>query len=135
MKSLFMAIALLVTAPAFAGELDNDYLVANQELNETVVIRVDERDSSVSILKSADSVLSEDQAQALAHGGFSAVESSKVRSELDQDSGASSWYVYWYRYGYTPYYCYQGATYYPYYTYRYGYYSYYYYGSYSAWWR
>lgn len=136
MKTVILALILSVATAAVAGELDNDQTVANQGLQQTVVVRVDTRDNSMAVLNSQATVTSEAQAKGLAQANFSAVPTDKVRTELDRDGGASSWYVYWgYNYGYYPAYYYYGNCYNPYYNWGWGYYRYYYYGSYYPWWR
>ena len=83
-------------------------------------------------------VATEAQAQGLIDSKFSAVPQEKVRSELDREAGASSWYWYYpgysYGYGYGYGYYYGGNCYNPWYSYGYGYYNYYYYNRYSYWW-
>lgn len=129
MKSLLALALVFGVGSAIARELDNDGAVTNQDLRGTVVIRVDQRNNSVSVLQSQAQPQSAAEAQALAaRGSFKSVPSSKVRSELDQESGASSWYWYCpsynYNYGYLYWY---GYSYQPAYIYSYGYYHYYYY--------
>jgi hypothetical protein len=137
MKTIILALILSVATAAVAGELDNDQQVANQGLQQTVVVRVDTRDQSVAVLNSQQTVTSEAQAKGLSQQNFTNVPTDKVRTELDHDGGASSWYVYWgYHYGYSyPSYYWYGACYHPYYNWGWGYYHYYYYGAYYPWWR
>ncbi len=132
MKSFILAAALVFAAgSAFAGELDNESSVTNQAMNGTVVVRVDSRNNQTSVMTSAAAVRAGNEAQNLVEtGSFKAVGSKNVKSELDQDGGASSWYFY---NGYNNYYgCvnWYGNWYRPYYTYNYSYYSYYYYSNY-----
>lgn len=136
MKKLILALVLTSTTFAVAGELDDESQVINKNLNSTVVVRVDSRDKSVAVLNTQEVVASEAQAVALTQKNFDLVPSDKVRSELDQDGGSSSWYVYWYNYSYAyyPTYCWGRNYYSPYYNYRYSYYTYYYYGAYNRWW-
>lgn len=135
MKAIIAALILTVATVAMAGELDNDHQVANQNLEETVVVRVDTRDNSVAVLNTKQVVSSAVQAKALTQKTFTVVPATQVRSELDTDGGASSWYVYWYQYSYAyyPSYCYYGNYYNPYYNYAWGSYRYYYYGAYRRW--
>lgn len=134
MKHLILvaALALGVSTSAMANELDNESSVTNQAMNGTVVVRVDSRNNQASVVTSEKVMASAQDAQKLAqNGSFQKLSSENVRSELDQDAGASSWYfyngynyynqVYWYGNWYTPYY-----------QYNYGYYRYYYYSNY--WW-
>ena len=125
MKTLLMTAALLVSSFAFASELDQD--MTNQGLTGTVVMRVDSRTNAVSMLKTDAIVTSEIQAQALAKtGAFETAPMKNVRTELDQEAGASSWY--WYcGYNYPSYLYWYGYNYYPVYTYYYSSYTYYYY--------
>jgi hypothetical protein len=132
MKSLILAAALVfVAGGAFAGELDNESSVTNQAMNGTVVVRVDTRTNKTSVMTSETAVSKGQEAQNLvATGSFQAVDSKHVKSELDQDGGASSWYFY---NGYNNNYgCmnWYGNWYRPYYTYAYSYYYYYYYSNY-----
>lgn len=130
MKQLILVAALTLgaTSFAFAGELDNESSVTNQSMNGTVVIRVDNRNNQTAVLASETAVTSNAQAQTLAQTG-SFEQAANVRSELDQDGGASSWYFYS-GYSYYSYVYWYGNWYTPYYTYNYGYYSYYYYSNY-----
>lgn len=133
MKHLILVAALAMGSTAFASELDNESSVTNQAMNGTVVIRVDTRNNQTAVVASDKVMASKAQAQELARGGqFKALSSEKVRTELDQDGGASSWYFYrGYNYAYSSVYWY-GNWYNPYYTYNYNYYTYYYYSNY--WW-
>lgn len=135
MKTLLVAMTLVagLATQSFAGELDNDAAVANQNITGTVVIRVNTRTKEVAALKTDALMKNEVQAKALTSEKFEAVAADKVRSELDNDGGASSWYFYYgynynygYNYGYMNWY---GNWYQPCYTYNYNYYSYYYYSS------
>lgn len=134
MKHLILvaALALGVSTSAMANELDNESSVTNQAMNGTVVVRVDSRNNQASVVTSEKVMASEQDAQTLAqNGSFKKLSSENVRSELDQDAGASSWYFYnGYNY-YNQVYWY-GNWYAPYYQYNYGYYRYYYYSNY--WW-
>ncbi|MNT27307.1 hypothetical protein D3C72_1629330 [compost metagenome] len=134
MKQLLLAMALMLGTAGFASanELDNE--PTNQSaMDGTVVIRVDNRTQETSILKTSEVMNGKDAAQALAKdGAFAKVPKSNVRTELDQDGGASSWY--WYGgYNYYNYMYWYGSYYNPCYTYNYGYYSYYYYSN-RGWW-
>jgi hypothetical protein len=135
MKHLLLAMALMLGTAGFASanELDNE--PTNQAaMNGTVVIRVDNRTQETSILKTSAAMQGASQAQALVqNGAFAKVSNENVRSELDHDGGASSWY--WY--GGANYYNYMywyGSYYTPCYTYNYNYYSYYYYSNNGWWW-
>lgn len=139
MKSLLIAVALVAgfATQSFAGELDNDAAVANQNIPGTVVIRVNTRTKEVAALHTNAVMQNEAQAQALTSKNFKAVSADNVRSELDQDGGASSWYFYsgynynyGYNYGYMNYY---GNWYQPCYNYSYNNYSYYYYSNSWSW--
>jgi hypothetical protein len=135
MKALLMAIALVAgfATQSFAGELDNDSAIANQQIPGTVVIRVNTRTKEVSALHTNAIMKNEVEAQALTSEKFEALPADKVRTELDNDGGASSWYYYnscgyygcGYNYNYVNWY---GSWYQPCYYYNYGYYNYYYYG-------
>nr|BFD58283.1 hypothetical protein CKG001_03900 [Bdellovibrio sp. CKG001]BFD61713.1 hypothetical protein BdHM001_03940 [Bdellovibrio sp. HM001]BFD65525.1 hypothetical protein HAGR004_05470 [Bdellovibrio sp. HAGR004] len=130
MKQLILVAALTLgaTSFAFAGELDNESSVTNQSMNGTVVIRVDNRNNQTAVLATPSPLTSDAQAQTLAQtGAFE--QAANVRSELDQDGGASSWYFYS-GYNYYSYVYWYGNWYTPCYTYNYGYYSYYYYSNY-----
>ncbi|MGZ3768839.1 MAG: hypothetical protein ACXVCP_05040 [Bdellovibrio sp.] len=135
MKRFFLAAILCMGAGsfAFAGELDNESSVTNQSMNGTVVVRVDTRNNQTAILATSKPVASNSEAQSLIEkGNFKKVPAANVKSELDQDGAASSWYYY---NGYGSYYSYMywyGSWYSPCYSYNYGYYRYYYYSNY--WW-
>lgn len=135
MKSILLAMALIagLATSAFAGELDNEASVTNQQIQGTVVVRVDQRTHQVAAFKTSAVMESPSQAQALVNNDFQPLASNQVRSELDNDGGASSWYFY-VGYNYYNYVNWYGCWYAPYYTYNYGYYSYYYYSNYY-WWR
>ncbi len=134
MKRLILAaiLALGFSTTVVANELDNESSVTNKQLTGTIVVRVDNRTKKVAALKTSE-LISEKEAQEIALSGDFKDASANVKSELDQDGGASSWYFY---YGYNSnYYCnmnYYGNWYRPTYYYNYSYYSYYYYGNY--WW-
>lgn len=137
MKALLMAAVFAVgfASPTFAGELDNESSVTNKQLQGTLVIRVDSRTKQAAALKTDAVVTDATAAQTLAaQGQFQALPAGKVRTELDKDGGASSWYYYpsfGYNGGYYNNYAYwYGNWYQPCYTYNYNYYSYYYYSSY-----
>lgn len=136
MKRFILAAAAAATMTfslsAFAGELDNEAGVTNSKLQGTLVLRVDTRNNQTSFAQSPAAMPSVKAAKALTKSAkFAAVPSQKIKSELDQDGGASSWYFYQpYGYNYYRPNCYwYGYNYAPYYTYTYGYYNYYYYGS------
>jgi hypothetical protein len=132
---LSAVLAVGMGSAAFAGELDNEAGVTNKKLQGTMVLRVDTRTGEAAYVKTEVAMKSEADAKDLAAtAAFSPVSANNVRSELDQDGGASSWYFYNpyqnnYGYGYNPYCNYYGNYYTPYYQYNYGYYNYYYYGS------
>lgn len=137
MKALLMSAVLTLgfASSVFAGELDNESSVTNQQLQGTLVIRVDQRTNQAAALKTDAVVTTPNQAKALAaQGQFKNLPSDKVRTELDQDGGASSWYYYPNYYYNNNYYYNQtywyGSWYAPCYSYNYNYYSYYYYSSY-----
>jgi len=136
---LAAALALGVSSFAKAGELDNEAGVTNKELKGTLVLRVDTRTNEMAFVKLDNALGSEVEAKALAqnNANFAPVPAANVRSELDKDGAASSWYFYnpypypYYTpaYGYGPSCNYYGNYYQPYYSYNCGYYNYYYYGS------
>ncbi len=135
---LTAALALGLTSAAVANELDNENGVTNKELTGTLVLRVDTRSNEAAYVKTDSVMASESDAIELARvATFSKVPAENIKSELDKDGGASSWYFYYPYYGY-PYYSgcnWYGNYYNPYYSYNYGYYNYYYYGSYWSYWR
>lgn len=135
MKALLSMVLLVGAGHAVAGELDNEGSVTNQGLKGTVVVRVDKRDKSVSVLRTDDMVTSPAKAQSVAKNGkFSKAPAKNVTNELDRDGGASSWYWYCSPYNYnTNYLYYYGYQYNSYYTYNYSYYSYYYYNRWNGW--
>lgn len=129
--------ALVIGGMAQASELDRDVSnIRNPEFNGTVILKVDKRDGAMKMVRSNAIVGSATEAKRLAQAkanNFTTVPKSKVRSELDRETGSSSWY-YYYNYGYSyPYYYGYYNYYQPYYSYNYGYYNYYYYGWYYYW--
>lgn len=135
MMKVLLSFALVAgVSHAVASELDRDPVNGGLR-GTTVVVRVDKRDKSVSIVKTPEQASSPAKAKALAHGSkFSKVPESKVTHELDREGGASSWFWYCSPYGYgTNYLYWYGYTYQPYYAYTYGYYSYYYYNQWNYW--
>ena len=142
MKQMILAVIALqlmnTSYAATGGELDNENGVVNAEqrnlaanLPATVVVRVDTRDNTVSVLQSKE-VIGKDQAASVVSASFQPMQASE-KLELDQNSSTSGWYFYfnYYNYSYPSYYYYgYNYSYQPYYTYNYGYYNYYYY-----WWR
>jgi hypothetical protein len=138
-KNLFLVALLSISSlSAFAGtdELDQDN--ANQALQGTVVLRVDQRTGEMSMIQTDQVVENAAEAQKLSEGEFTTVPAEKIKSELDREAGASSWYWYnpgySYGYGYNYGYYSYGNCYNPWYSYSYGYYSYYYYNRYSYYW-
>lgn len=133
-------IALGTSSFAFAGELDNDANATNkQQLQGTMVLRVDSRDNSSTYVKTDSVVSTETDAKTLATAAsFQPVPAANMKSELDKDGGVSSWYFYNpYYYGggyYRPSCNWYGNYYSPFYYYTYSYYSYYYYSGYNSCW-
>lgn len=128
---LMSALIALGGSTAIASELDNEGSVTNQGLQGTVVIRVDSRDGSVAMAQAQAVPADSREAKALSQvASFRKVGTGNLRSELDQDAGASSWYWHYNPYSYSHLGWY-GYNYRPYYTYSYSYYSYYYYSSYA----
>lgn len=134
-RFLLAALLSLGSFSALAtGELDNEASVTNQHLQGTVVVRVDSRDNTAAYLRTDSVIVSPEEAKALAgNGDFKVVQAENMRTELDNTTGASSWYYYYQGYYGNPYYnnClgWYGANYYPFYSYNYSYYNYYYYSS------
>lgn len=132
---LAATLTLGLSSFATAGELDNESKVTNKELQGTMVLRVDTRTNQAAFVKLDSALASEADAKALAQSAqFSPVPAANVKSELDKDGGASSWYFYIGYPGYGYGYGYPGCNWYgnyynPYYYYGYGNYNYYYYGS------
>jgi hypothetical protein len=135
-KLLLMALMLLVFAGSpfvLAMELDDEKSVTNQELQGTMIIRLDTRDNSAAYLKSDSQIANEGQAQMIAKTrDFLLMEVAQNKAELDADAGSSSWYFY-NNYNYNYYVYWYGYYYNPIYTYNYGYYQYYYYCR-NRWW-
>ncbi|MGZ3743048.1 MAG: hypothetical protein ACXWRE_00185 [Pseudobdellovibrionaceae bacterium] len=138
MKHLIISAALIFGMSSFAtaGELDNESGVTNKELQGTIVLRVNTVTNETSFVKTEANMASEADAKAFAEKAeFAKVPAAKMKSELDHDGGASSWYFYspynqyYNNYYYQPYCNWYGNYYNPYYQYNYGYYNYYYYGS------
>jgi hypothetical protein len=136
----FLIFSNLVFLQSKANELDDEKSVSNQELQGTVVVRVDTRNNSAAYVKSDVQLSNERQAQVIAHSSnYVSLASANIRSELDKDAGSSSWYFYYnfnygYNYGYNYNYFYWYGNYYnPFYTYNYGYYQYYYYCRNGGW--
>lgn len=126
-KLSLLTLVLGLSFSAFAGELDNDNKTANQEITGAVVVRVNNQTGEVAYLSSDKAITSNTEANKLADTGkFEVVGNDHLKSELDRDAAASSWYWYYGNYYYSYMYWY-GNYYYPYYTYNYGYYNYYYY--------
>ncbi len=128
-----MTMAFVSSAQAGIDELDQDPV--NQTIQGTVVLRVDQRTGEMAMLQTEALTDTEAEAQSLIHNHFENVPQDKIKSELDRESGASSWYWYYpgYNsgYGYNRYYYNYGNCYSPWYSYYYGNYSYYYYNRYS----
>ena len=135
--SLFaLAFSMTLGLSAQAGELDNDGAVANQGLTGTVVIRIDQRNNSVSYVQSEKGLNNQTEAMSLLQSEFKPIPADKLKKELDKEAGASSWYYFYapYNYYYSNCLYYGGYNYYPYYSYSYSHYSYYYYGYHARWW-
>lgn len=126
-----------------ANELDQDVANQNrQELKGTVILRIDTRTNEISSVAISElDVKSKEEAIALAKtASYKDHKSDRLRTELDDETGSSSWYWYYggypyysypyYSYAYYyPTYYYYGYSYNPYYSYNYGYYNYYWYGN------
>ena len=123
---LFAVFLFVASATSQANELDLDLTnVIHEDKQGTVVLRVNNETNEVSVFETRDTLLvSGELNETLSQATYEGVENSKLKSELDEESGVSSWYFYWGFYT-TPSYYYYGYYYRPYYTYRYGYYSYY----------
>jgi hypothetical protein len=134
--ALTSVLLLLGLNLAQANELDQEGSVTNQTLQGTVVMRVDNRTQAVAMATADGRTTSELAAQNLAKkSAFKALPASKVKNELDQDGGASSWYWYSNSYNYSYNYLYwYGYSYRPYYYYNYSYYTYYYYNRWNYGW-
>jgi hypothetical protein len=140
MKSLLtFACATILAVSAQAGELDNPNQNNVSSVESTIVIRVNNQTGAVEKLELSDA-LKQHQAEELAQDAaapFEKIDASKVKGELDQEAGASSWYWYCPTYYSTPSYGYgnyyntgfynYGYWYSNYYSYNYGNYSYNYY--------
>jgi hypothetical protein len=138
LKNIFLStVVSIICSLAIAGPDELDRNPVNQAIQGTVVLRMDQRDGAISMVQLDEVIATESQAQQIVTNEFQVVPQDKVRSELDREAGASSWYWYYpgYSYGYNnAYYYYYGNCYNPWYTYSYGYYSYYYYNRYSYYW-
>lgn len=122
-----------------ANELDNEAQVTNQQLQGTVIVRIDSRDQSTAMIHTDVAFKNNQMAQAFAiQTDFKLLDSAHVKTELDNDGGTSSWYHYHHynnnyynnnnNYYYPNNYFYWYGNYYqPCYSYSYGYYNYYYY--------
>lgn len=139
MLKIIAALSLVASMNAYASELDQDEVITNQGPQGTVIIRVDQRDGAVSMVKTDDVLSNAKQAHSLAEmAEFNTISAANLRNELDETAGSSSWYYVYTPYANYPYYnClnWYGYNYYPYYNYSYGYYNYYYYGWHNRWWR
>lgn len=134
---LTLAAAAMIAVSAQAGELDNPTQPNVGQADSTIVVRVNTQTGAVEKLELNEG-LAVDQAQALAQDSsvqFEQVAQNNIKSELDQEAGASSWY--WYcptyysypsygNYYNTGFYSY-GYWYSSYYSYNYSNYNYYYY--------
>jgi hypothetical protein len=137
LKSILVALTLVLSTAAFAGELDGDKGVANgQNLNGTVVFRVDVKTGEVAVASTSTAMKSKEQAEQFALAAeFKTISKQNVRGELDNAAGSSSWYyynpyTYGYGYGYGYGYAYGAYSYGYGYGYGYGGYGSGYYGNY-----
>jgi hypothetical protein len=134
-----LLLASAVSFQSFAGELDNEKTVTNEQvqaakdLPATLVIRVNNDTKAVEVLHSK-ALLPAEQAsvEAISKQTFTKMDvKSGMTGELDRDSSKSSWYFCWPSFNwYYPSYSYYGYSYNysSYYNYSYSNYSYYYYG-------
>jgi hypothetical protein len=136
--SALLSLSTLIGASASANELDSEAGIVNEQalrakdLPQTIVVRVNESTGEASVLNlSARLAPTESNANLVVSNhadDFRSVPASGV-SELDRESSASSWYVWYdYSYWYAPTYYYWGYT----YAYRHYYSSYW--GGYSYYW-
>lgn len=136
MKTLILIVAAtLAQSLAWAGIDELDQASTNHQrpdLQGSVVLRVDERTGELSMLKTEQSIVSQNEAieVATSQSDFSPVSQDKVTNELDREAGASSWYWYYpgYSFGYGYSFYYYGNCYNPWYNYYSWPYRYYYYG-------
>lgn len=133
-KIFLIATLILSGAISWAGtdELDQDR--QNQSIQGTVVLRVHQQTGEMAMLQVDETVSTKEGAAALASADFKAIPQENLRSELDREAGASSWYWYYNPgfYGFN--YYYYGNCYSPWYNYSWGSYSYYYYNRFSYYW-
>lgn len=144
---LTVFLFLGVSSVGGARELDDESSITNRELKGTIILRVDKRTRKAEYVKTDTVMTSKEKAKNFAKTAkFRKVPASNIKSELDHDSGSSSWYFYnnnpydgrygrgdyndgYYNRGYNPYCNYYGNNYQSYYSYSNYNYSYYYYGN------
>lgn len=156
---LLTTLFCLVGISAFASVDELDQNASNQAIQGTVVLRVNQQTGEMAMVQVNEVVQTKEDAVALANQDFQAIPKDKIRSELDREVSASSWYWYFpgfsfgynggygygggygsggYGYGgynqYNPYYYSYGNCYNPWYSYSYNNYAYYYYNRYSYYW-
>ncbi|WP_413291183.1 hypothetical protein [Bdellovibrio sp. HCB337] len=153
MTKVLLTVFLFLGMSSFgsARELDDESSVTNRQIKGTMVLRVDKRTHKAEYVKTDDVMTSKEKAKKFAKTAkFKRVPASNIKSELDHDSGASSWYFYnnqydgrygrdgydgryndGYNNGYynNPYCNYYGNNYQSYYYYSNSNYNYYYYGN------
>lgn len=128
--------ALPFISTAYAGELDNESKVVNEqalrakELPGTVIVRVDEK-GQASVLETSAALTQDEATKATLHSANFKPITSAGTAELDRTSATASWFA-WFNVGY-----YYAPTYY-YYGYNYSYsncYQYNYWGYRYTWYR
>lgn len=78
-----------------AGELDDESSVTNRQIKGTIILRVDKRNRKADYVKTDTVMSSKEKAKTFVKTAkFQRVPASKIKSELDQSGGSSSWYFY-----------------------------------------
>lgn len=139
MKKLFVLVAAtMLAATAHGNELDNPTQPNPLQADSTIVVRVNTQTGAVEKLE-MNQALDAQQAEVLAQDSsvqFEQIAANNIKSELDQEAGASSWFWYCPTYYTAPAYNYNyyntgynnnGYWYSGYYNYNYNNWNYYYY--------
>lgn len=98
MKYLLCSLLFIfgTSSIVFAGELDNERGVTNKDtMHGTLILRVDKRTNKAEYVATEKAMPNRNHAKAYSKSAsYKKVPAGKIRGELDQNGGSSSWYFY-----------------------------------------
>lgn len=98
MKYILSSLLIVLGAGslAIAGELDNEHGVTNKDnMRGTLVLRINKRTNKAEYVTTDKNLSSKDKAKSFSkNASYKNVPSGKMKNELDNSGGSSSWYFY-----------------------------------------